>query len=281
LGSLEPLHRLRSRRPIFTHNNENYVVMHCTGYVKNVPPAGIDAPASSCLVAIARLQTASMPVNVEPIGPHTQFTMRIAEDGKITFVDQRATDVLSLPTDQMLGRQWWQIVHPEEEAQLRDALQRLMHDQSIQIKCRVRTDKDFIPCSIEAYKFLNPYSEQFEYIVATLRVPEPPPTNGIEEWNALNNGNSAWAPPVATTDSNLFDPNTSRIANNIVPQPGPPSASSLIPMSDDLWLTGNPVQGSVEAMRPPPGMPERYENMPVDSSWPAVPQPWINGYGVQ
>lgn len=56
VGALEPLHRLRNRRPLFQHAGQNYVVMHCTGYIKNAPPQGINAPASSCLVAIARLQ---------------------------------------------------------------------------------------------------------------------------------------------------------------------------------------------------------------------------------
>lgn len=35
------------------------------------------------------------------------------------------------------------------------------------IQLRLRTQSDFISFSISANKFLNPYSEQFEYVVAT------------------------------------------------------------------------------------------------------------------
>lgn len=84
LGPLEPLHRLCNRRPLFTYNGHNYVVVHCTGYVKNSPPVGLDAPQSSCLVAIGRLQVASMPVSPEIASP-PQFSLRLAEDGKVLF----------------------------------------------------------------------------------------------------------------------------------------------------------------------------------------------------
>lgn len=116
------------------HNGQNYVVVHVTGYVKNAPPAGIDAPQTSCLVAIARLQIASMPLGIEPLGPNSQFTMRIAEDGKVTFVDQRASQLLSTPTEQLLGRFWWQIVHPNDEQLLHNAFRQLLQDQPFQVE---------------------------------------------------------------------------------------------------------------------------------------------------
>lgn len=165
-GPLEPLHRLRNRRPLFQHAGNNYVVMHCTGYIKNTPPAGIDAPPSSCLVAIARLQVASMPVCADP-SASSQFAVRVAEDGKITFVDARATQLLGLSLDQMLGRYWWQIAHPNDEQTLREAFIALMRDQPLRLSIRVRASSDYIPVSITAYKFLNPYSDAFEYVVAT------------------------------------------------------------------------------------------------------------------
>lgn len=82
LGPLEPLHRLANRRPIFMHHGHNYVVVHCTGYIKNSPPNGLDAPATSCLVAIARLQVASMPVNTD-LSSSAQFSLRLNDDGKV------------------------------------------------------------------------------------------------------------------------------------------------------------------------------------------------------
>ena len=84
LGPLEPLHRLCNRRPLFTHNGQHYAVVHCTGYVKNAPPSGLEG-SSSCLVAIGRLQIASMPVGTEIASP-PQFAFRLAEDGKVSFI---------------------------------------------------------------------------------------------------------------------------------------------------------------------------------------------------
>lgn len=34
---------------------------------------------------------------------------------QITFVEQRACTLLSLPTEQLLERYWWEIVHPADE----------------------------------------------------------------------------------------------------------------------------------------------------------------------
>ncbi len=62
LGALDPLHRISGRRPIFTHNGQHYVVMHCTGYIKNATPQGLEngsTSSGSCLVAIARIQASS------------------------------------------------------------------------------------------------------------------------------------------------------------------------------------------------------------------------------
>ncbi|CAJ0946670.1 unnamed protein product, partial [Mesorhabditis belari] len=176
VGPLEALHRLRNRRPLFTHGGHTYVVMHCTGYIKNAPPAGIEAPATSCLVAIARLQVASMPICADPT-TSTQFSVRVAEDGKMTFVDQRATALLNLSIDQLLGRYWWQIVHPGDEQLLHDAFLALIANQPLRVTCRVRTATDYVNCCISAYKFLNPYSDAFEYVVATHQtIPADDPT---------------------------------------------------------------------------------------------------------
>ena len=90
----------------------NYVVMHCTGYIKNAAPAGIDAQTSSCLVAIARLQVASMPPCVDPTTTK-QFSVRIAEDGKTTFVDPKAAQVSHVSTADIS----WKFIHVDDKLQ--------------------------------------------------------------------------------------------------------------------------------------------------------------------
>ncbi|CAI2302390.1 unnamed protein product [Caenorhabditis sp. 36 PRJEB53466] len=180
VGALEPLHRLRNRRPLFQHAGQNYVVMHCTGYIKNAPPQGINAPASSCLVAIARLQVASMPVCADPSSTN-QFSVRVAEDGKMTFIDSRVSDLIGLTNDQLIGRYWWALAHPADEKTLQDAFVALLADQPMRINIRVRTSTDYVPCTVSAYKFMNPYSEQFEYVVATHQIA---PQEDINNWVA-------------------------------------------------------------------------------------------------
>ncbi|KAI6223816.1 Helix-loop-helix DNA-binding domain protein [Aphelenchoides fujianensis] len=173
LGNIEPLHRLRNRRPLFTHNGQTYVVMHCTGYIKNTPPTGVEAPPSSCLVGVARLQVASMPVVKQENQDIDQFTMRLNEEGKVTFVDQRAVQLLDIRVEDVVGQYIWQCVNAADEAAVRDAfLQMMGGQQPFQLPCRFNKPQGFAACSLGAYKFNNPYSEQFEYVVATVQLLE-------------------------------------------------------------------------------------------------------------
>ncbi|EFO19834.2 hypothetical protein LOAG_08661, partial [Loa loa] len=220
LGPLEPLHRLCNRRPIFTHNGQNYVVVHCTGYIKNSPPngLGLDSPPSSCLVAIARLQVASMPISSEQ-NSTSQFSVRLAEDGKITFVEQRATILLSIPTEQILGRYWWQIVHPADEQTVHDAFMHIIQvtgstsDQGTEISFRLRTQTDFVPCAATAHRFLNPYSEQFEYVVAThIMIPKD-----NESWQASSQVFPAVSSEFDPSSGNEWSPTTSFGSDGVAP----------------------------------------------------------------
>uniref|UniRef100_A0A7E4VXY4 Aryl hydrocarbon receptor nuclear translocator homolog n=1 Tax=Panagrellus redivivus TaxID=6233 RepID=A0A7E4VXY4_PANRE len=197
LGMLEPMHRLRNRRPLFNHNGQNYVVVHCTGYIKNAPPAGIDAPQTSCLVAIGRLQIASMALGQDPlVPPLEQFSLRIAEDGKINFVDQRAAQLLGINVEQtILNRYVWQIVEPALEQSVRDGFQQMMAGQGTMqepVRLRAASPDRLISCLLEAHKFLNPYHNQFEYVVGKVTVVDQQqfgngnnaPANGNQQWQA-------------------------------------------------------------------------------------------------
>jgi PAS domain-containing protein len=64
--------------------------------------------------------------------------MRIAEDGKVTFVDQRAVQLLGTPVEEMLGGFWWQLAVQGEEAVLRNAFeQMLVGDQPLKVGSRL------------------------------------------------------------------------------------------------------------------------------------------------
>ena len=49
----------------------------------------------------------------------------------------------------------------------------------MRLNIRVRTSTDYTPCTVSAYKFMNPYSEQFEYVVATHQIA---PQEDINNW---------------------------------------------------------------------------------------------------
>ncbi|XP_064868297.1 aryl hydrocarbon receptor nuclear translocator 2 isoform X1 [Oncorhynchus nerka] len=84
---------------------DQYSVVHCTGYIKAWPPAGMTIPEEDteagqtskyCLVAIGRLQVTSSPVSMDMNGltVPTEFLSRHNSDGIITFVDPRCINVI-------------------------------------------------------------------------------------------------------------------------------------------------------------------------------------------
>ncbi|KAI8438474.1 hypothetical protein MSG28_010975 [Choristoneura fumiferana] len=117
-GSAEGAHlgRLRARNSLGpSHDGHNYAVVHCTGYIKNWPPTGMqmDRPVEDelhashcCLVAIGRLQVTSTPNAAEGslCSGGVEFVSRHAVDGRFTFADQRAAQVLGYAPADLLGK---------------------------------------------------------------------------------------------------------------------------------------------------------------------------------
>uniref|UniRef100_A0A0K0EYR8 Aryl hydrocarbon receptor nuclear translocator homolog n=1 Tax=Strongyloides venezuelensis TaxID=75913 RepID=A0A0K0EYR8_STRVS len=170
LGNLEQISRLRNRRPIFTHNGNNYAVVHVTGYVKTTPPSGMEARSGGCLIAIGRLQVGSMPMCTE-LGAPTTFTLRISEEGKITFADQKSTAILGIQSNILIGKYWWQLTLPGEDQVIKDAFRQVMIDQQAHIHCRFATNTNTsVNLNIQARQFRNPYSDQLEYIIVEHQV---------------------------------------------------------------------------------------------------------------
>ncbi|KAI8438479.1 hypothetical protein MSG28_010978, partial [Choristoneura fumiferana] len=131
-GSAEGAHlgRLRARNSLGpSHDGHNYAVVHCTGYIKNWPPTEhniicygtldlfpgmqMDRPVEDelhashcCLVAIGRLQVTSTPNAAEGslCSGGVEFVSRHAVDGRFTFADQRAAQVLGYAPADLLGK---------------------------------------------------------------------------------------------------------------------------------------------------------------------------------
>lgn len=70
-----------------------------------------------------------MPV-VKQEGHDTEhFTMRLNQDGKITFADQRVNELLDLKADELVGRPIWDCVAAADEESVQDAFVQFMAAQ--------------------------------------------------------------------------------------------------------------------------------------------------------
>uniref|UniRef100_A0A8C9S687 Aryl hydrocarbon receptor nuclear translocator 2 n=1 Tax=Scleropages formosus TaxID=113540 RepID=A0A8C9S687_SCLFO len=136
-----PMSRLSSMRKRYRNGlgsskegGPEYVVVHCTGYMKAWPPAGMTIPdedpeagqsSKYCLVAIGRLQVTSSPVSMETNGllVPTEFLSRHNSDGVVTFVDPRCINVVGYQPQDMLGKGILEFCHPEDQSHLRESFQ--------------------------------------------------------------------------------------------------------------------------------------------------------------
>lgn len=180
--SLSHSHRFRQRNGFCPSNDgHNYAVVHCTGYTKNWPSSSvamdrIDADDGNngccCLVAIGRLQVISSPnaSDLNSASSQSEFMSRHNIDGKFTFVDQRVKNVLGYKPPDLLGRSCYEYVHPDDVNIMRE-----LFDQAINLRGQIVTgvsriraeDNNWIEIKFQSYAFLNPYSNDVEYIVST------------------------------------------------------------------------------------------------------------------
>uniref|UniRef100_A0A672SG45 Aryl hydrocarbon receptor nuclear translocator 2 n=1 Tax=Sinocyclocheilus grahami TaxID=75366 RepID=A0A672SG45_SINGR len=130
-----------------------YSVVHCTGYIKAWPPAGMTIPdedteagqtSKYCLVAIGRLQVTSSPVSMDMNGLSvpTEFLSRHNSDGIITFVDPRCINVIGYQPQDLLGKDILEFCHPEDQSHLRESFQQV-HQQKLifgfdELRCVLR-----------------------------------------------------------------------------------------------------------------------------------------------
>ena len=124
-----------------------------------------------CLIAIGRLQIAAMPQSA-PTPPNTvTFTTRHGADGQITFVDERVSQALvNVKAGDLVGKPWTAVANAADAMAVADAITTAMAhgDQSVNVQWRMSLlGGDSAPITSTAYKFTNPYSDEFEYIVAT------------------------------------------------------------------------------------------------------------------
>lgn len=181
------LHRVRQRNGLGPSLDGNqYAVVHCTGYTKNWPSSNsmsmdrIDVDDANngycCLVAIGRLQVISGPNAADSNSATSQieFMSRLSVDSnreyKFTFVDQRVTHVLGYKPQDLLGQRCFDFFHPEDRTNITESFKQAedLRGQTVSGVLRFRTKtKEWAPIKIQSYAFVNPYSNDVEYIVCT------------------------------------------------------------------------------------------------------------------
>ncbi|XP_058398585.1 aryl hydrocarbon receptor nuclear translocator 2 isoform X4 [Diceros bicornis minor] len=183
-----PLNRITTMRKRFRNGlgpvkegEAQYAVVHCTGYIKAWPPAGMTIPEEDtdvgqgskyCLVAIGRLQVTSSPVCVDMSGMSvpTEFLSRHNSDGIITFVDPRCISVIGYQPQDLLGKDILEFCHSEDQSHLRESFQQVvkLKGQVLSVMYRFRTkNREWMLIRTSSFTFQNPYSDEIEYIICT------------------------------------------------------------------------------------------------------------------
>lgn len=195
------LNRLRQRNSLGpSSDGHQYAVVHCTGYTKNWPSSssGMDRidvddahNGSCCLVAIGRLQVISSPNSCDLNNANSQieFMSRHNMDGKFTFLDQRVNNVVGYKPQELLGRLCFDYIHPEDVNLVRENFEQTINlrGQTTSTIYRFRTkDNDWAQLKTQSYAFLNPYTNEVEYIVCTNTLANRQPTTNTADANMLS-----------------------------------------------------------------------------------------------
>lgn len=131
-----------------------------------------DMHTHCCLVAIGRLQVTSTANNPDLAGSNNQseFISRHGIDGKISFVDQRVLNILGYNPTELLGKSCYDFFHPEDQSHMRESFEQVLKQKgqmfSLMYRFRAKS-REWIWLRTQAYAFLNPYTDDVEYIVCT------------------------------------------------------------------------------------------------------------------
>ncbi|XP_054997847.1 aryl hydrocarbon receptor nuclear translocator 2 isoform X2 [Sorex araneus] len=183
-----PLNRITTMRKRFRNGlgpvkegEPQHAVVHCTGYIKAWPPAGMTIPEEDadvgqgskyCLVAIGRLQVTSSPVcmDMSSMAVPTEFLSRHNAEGIITFVDPRCISVIGYQPQDLLGKDILEFCHSEDQTHLRESFQQVvkLKGQVLSVMYRFRTkSREWVLIRTSSFTFQNPYSDEIEYIICT------------------------------------------------------------------------------------------------------------------
>ncbi|KAM8786551.1 aryl hydrocarbon receptor nuclear translocator isoform 3-T3 [Rhynchonycteris naso] len=173
--------RCRSGLGSMKDGEPHFVVIHCTGYIKAWPPAGVSLPdddpeagqgSKFCLVAIGRLQVTSSPncTDMSNVCQPTEFISRHNIEGIFTFVDHRCVATVGYQPQELLGKNIVEFCHPEDQQLLRDSFQQVvkLKGQVLSVMFRFQSkNQEWLWMRTSSFTFQNPYSDEIEYIICT------------------------------------------------------------------------------------------------------------------
>ncbi|GAB0089881.1 Aryl hydrocarbon receptor nuclear translocator homolog [Sergentomyia squamirostris] len=319
IGNMNPetmatghLNRLKQRNSLgASRDGRNYAVVHCTGYIKNWPPndmfPGVQMDRQDdemhaspcCLVAIGRLQVTSTSNLSDLAGSQNQneFISRHTMDGKFSFVDQRVLNILGYAPTDLLGKLCYEFFHPEDQNHMKENFEQVLKQkgQMFSVMYRFRSkNRDWIWLRTQAYAFLNPYTDEVEYIVctnssakslhATQETVTPDPTEQAYQAPGLDYSLQARRdPPVV---SGVYNPHEMipHISNqNNIQRPG--STQTTAAAYSGYEMSSSPV-GYASPGAPPSSnavLGRIHKNnttspTPVPTAWPIRQQPVTEGY---
>lgn len=91
-------------------------------------------------------------------------------DGKFSFVDQRVIGLLGYEPIDLLGKFCFDFFHPEDQNHMKDSFEQVLKlkGQVMSVMYRFRTkNQEWLWLRTAAFSFLNPYTDDVEYIVCT------------------------------------------------------------------------------------------------------------------
>ena len=233
------IHRLRQRNTLGPSADGNaYAVVHCTGYIKNWPPTGSldrgieneEHANNCCLVAIGRLQVTSNPSSNDLMNsnsPH-EFITRHSADGKFTFVDQRVTGILGYQPQELLGKSCFDFLHPEDLNHMKESFEQVLKlkGQVMLVLYRFRSKScEWVYIRTNSFAFLNPYSDEIEYIVCTNT------SKSMQSGSESNDHQSSDQASHSNVSYNMHP-----MAHGDMPQPKPENNDYSLHRGQDMYL---------------------------------------------
>jgi aryl hydrocarbon receptor nuclear translocator len=100
----------------------------------------------------------------------TEFVSRHSSDGKFTFADQRLMHLLGYSPQELLGKPCFDFIHSEDRAHMKESFESVikMKGQVMNFMYRFRAKNgEWLWLRTNAFAFLNPYTDDLEYVVCT------------------------------------------------------------------------------------------------------------------